>query len=364
MELDEINKLINELKKLNLKYINNEKQNFFDVCGFPHYENVVSNILAYFLEKSDFQNLFLKSIFNMLEIDEKDNFVLSVDREVYTGDKKRIDLLIETSKNVVAIENKIYADDEGQPYKSYKEYLNKKFKNKEKRLLVLLSVFQDKSKSDDKNYLDCIRNYNFLLEELKKNLGYYLTSAKTEEIILLKNFINNLENIMGNKANEKYKNNKEIEILMKNSAIITKSFDLLFEYKEYIIDQFGELLKNKFDISDDDNKSWKIAKKTEEWLENNLSLSEFSQYGNIVISLWISPKLYSINLAIPKSSKKDGVKINENSMEEDGKWWYIISKKEYKLEEVGLIDLDQSLKDAEELIENFKNNTNRFFEIE
>ena len=48
ISINDIKKLVNDLKKLNLQDEGNNKQNFFDICGFPHYENVVSNVIAYF----------------------------------------------------------------------------------------------------------------------------------------------------------------------------------------------------------------------------------------------------------------------------------------------------------------------------
>ena len=213
MNTEEIKKLVENLEKLNLQEISTKKENFFDICGYPHYENVVSNVIVYFLNESSYKQLFLESILKCLNIESNEILVSEAEREVVVDENKRIDILMETQKYAIAIENKIYAGDQGQPYEKYKKYLKDNFKDKEKKM-VLLSIFKKDENSKDKHLDHCI-TYRELLEKIKSKIGEYVNDVKIEETILLKNFINNLENIMGN--SNRNINDTNCNILFKNT---------------------------------------------------------------------------------------------------------------------------------------------------
>lgn len=222
----------------------------------------------------------MNAILKRLDIDKNEQIVSEVEREIETDDGKRIDLLIETQNYVIAIENKIYADDKGQPYDSYMKYLEKTFKDKERKM-VLLSMFQDKTKSECEEIVDCCITYRELLQELKNNMGNYIANADIEETILLKNFINNLENIMTSSLNINSEEGKE---LLKNSEIISNAFYKMYEYKKQLANDFEELLKkNDVNIT----RSWLYPSRgySDEWLSRECVLGDFAQYGEICICL-------------------------------------------------------------------------------
>ena len=354
MNINDIKKLVDNLKELDLQDEKNNKQNFFDICGFPHYENVVSNVITYFLNNSTLGDLFLNAILECLGIKENEQIVSEVEREVETGDSKRIDLLIETQNYAIAIENKIYADDNGQPYNSYIEYLKNNFKDK-KQKMVLLSIFQDKPNSGCKDII-CIK-YIDLLTKLKNNMGNYIINANIEETILLKNFINNLENIMTNSLNINSEEGKE---LLKNSEIISKAFYKMYEYKKQLATDFEEILKkNNFNIIN----SWLYPSKgySNEWLSKYCTLGDFTQYGQICICLWMNLDYFQIALAFQKNSLGKSTILKKDNMEIDGSW-FVVDRHNFNYEN-DLNNLDNCMKYAKEIIENFKNNIDNYFEI-
>ena len=58
-------KLLNDALKYKVEY-NEKPLNYFSVSGYPHYENVVSNILSFFFDpekEHDFGDLWIKSLF-------------------------------------------------------------------------------------------------------------------------------------------------------------------------------------------------------------------------------------------------------------------------------------------------------------
>lgn len=356
MNLEDIKKLVKDLEKLNLQPIN-VRQNFFDICGFPHYENVISNVIAYFLNNSTFGQLFLNAILECLKINDQEQFITDVEREVKTADSKRIDIIIETKNYVFAIENKIWAHDENQPYDSYKKYLQEKFadKNEQNKKLVLLSMFQDKTKSGCK--LDGCIKYQDFLQKLKNNVGNYVLNASLEEMVLFRNFINNLENIMGNNLD-----NETIKELIKNSDILTNAFYEMYNYKRSVAKDFTDIVRSKFNISIKDSWERGTSKHYLECIESNQVLSDFSQYGKITISLWLSPDIYQIAIAFGKDNYLEpNIKFIGKDLKDGSSWWTIILMREHEYENE-LINLNKCIGEAESMIKEFKNNINDYFE--
>ena len=66
--------LLDEFLKKPLPDVPEEVWTFLDIAGFPHYENVISNIYAYYLDqenKHGFGRLFLDALINTIK--ESDN---------------------------------------------------------------------------------------------------------------------------------------------------------------------------------------------------------------------------------------------------------------------------------------------------
>ena len=115
--MDEIAKFIGDYKFVDAP---EKKQNFFQIAGFPHYENVSSNVLKFFLSNK----LILKSLLNCALIDFNiyDDSIHDVNREVLTENGNRIDIFVNTNKYIIGIENKINAGLDN-PIDDYSNYL-------------------------------------------------------------------------------------------------------------------------------------------------------------------------------------------------------------------------------------------------
>ena len=95
-----------------------------ELSGYPHLENVYSNILVFFLDpgrEHGFGSIFLDSLLSVARCEAiQDGEEVGVNREEITGTRKQIDLVISTDTLIVGIENKIYhelhndLDDYGQ----------------------------------------------------------------------------------------------------------------------------------------------------------------------------------------------------------------------------------------------------------
>lgn len=99
---------------------------FLQLAEMPHYENVISNIYAFFLRPNEvhgFGAMFLQALLNAVSsniiCEELNLELVTVGREVTTKKGNRIDLLISTGDTALIIENKIYHHDEYNPFEDY-----------------------------------------------------------------------------------------------------------------------------------------------------------------------------------------------------------------------------------------------------
>src|SRR5688572_2107064 len=196
---------LNEIKSFLEKGIIKVKQKettFLDIAGFPHYENVISNIYAYFFnpnQKHGLGSLFLDSL---LELVDK-NFIFNspkVFREFTTQKGGRIDLVIsdqdKEDKKVLIIENKMYHflnNDLKDYYDSFPDM---------KRRGVLLTI------NPVASYHDKFVNvtHQALLNKVFENLGPLILSIPEQSIFILKEFSKNLNNFTMNHEVGKYYN--------------------------------------------------------------------------------------------------------------------------------------------------------------
>jgi hypothetical protein len=125
LSIEQISDLLAGLKKLP-KAVNREPT-FMEIAGYPHFENVCSNILAFYLQPSNnhgFGSLFLDVFATLIDEEiEIDGQSVDVRREEITGIGNRIDLIVESDNYIIGIENKIYADT-NNPFWDYSEYLD------------------------------------------------------------------------------------------------------------------------------------------------------------------------------------------------------------------------------------------------
>lgn len=191
--------LLEDLKKHSFK-TRRKEANIFDVAGYPHYENVASNILKFLFDSSEehgFGDLWIKSlleVYNSKAIKRIDINYLetkNIRREYYNGDDKRIDLLIDCNPLIVVIENKIYAS-VNNPFDIYTDMaLNyvKDNKIKDYKLIkIVLSVSKEKL---NKEYGFINITYDELFDRVECNLPNYKPVLKWK--LFAEDFILNLQ---------------------------------------------------------------------------------------------------------------------------------------------------------------------------
>ncbi len=214
-----------------------------EVTGYQAKENFCSNILAFFFQtdaEHDMGDLVVSSLLEAVsakgdgtDIATDDIKVNNVAREYLTDDGKRIDLLIETRRHIIGIENKIYAwayNDFEEYEKTIKDLAANDFGSAAKRqpVCVLLSPYEQKK---HKSFIPI--TYDDFFERIEKKLGKYATAANPEYLQFLLHFIRTIQNItMNDKKNSQFKEEMKAVLEKKeNTKEITDFFEKCTRYK-------------------------------------------------------------------------------------------------------------------------------------
>jgi hypothetical protein len=169
---------------------------FLEIAGYPHYENVCSNILAFFLDPEESHGLgtlvldALAKVGNIATADEGMGGSVSVAREVTTDKGNRIDLLIESDDRAVVIENKIHAAARN-PFEDYANYLDHMADGRTKHM-ILLTVLPT---NEGSGWGFANLTYEEFVEEIRSLLGRYVARADTRHLTIFLDFLNTLENL-------------------------------------------------------------------------------------------------------------------------------------------------------------------------
>lgn len=161
------------------------KQLAFDFSLFDFFkvgENKVSEILAFLLDENQSHgqgNIFLNEFINLFYGQELDMANSQIICEKTITDKRRIDIYIKLKNKIIAIENKIWADDQHYQLRDYATYLEKKSKGN--YLLLYLNPYG--SEPTDKSIEDKFK------EELIKADKFKIISYKHDIIGLINKWL-------------------------------------------------------------------------------------------------------------------------------------------------------------------------------
>lgn len=184
--MDRIINLFNEIPEKEKK-----EENLLSICGFPHYEKVSSNILKFFFDRTrehKLSDLFLKSLFNILNIDEDNsNYDFEIETEKKTEKGNFIDLFIYNEELVIIIENKIFAE----LYNDLDDYYEFSSKKSEKVYGVVLSIEQMDASNENFNFI----TYEQFFKEIERNICKYMYNCNKEYLSFLLNYIENTRNL-------------------------------------------------------------------------------------------------------------------------------------------------------------------------
>ena len=316
MNLSNMEKFLKDAEHIYNRIPKKEKT-FMEVSGYPHYENVCSNILSFYFNPNEEHRLndtVLKALLSTIEkkqpelINNISTDNISVFREYTTLKGNRIDIVIKNDDFVIGIENKIYAS----VYNDLDDYAKTLDNINKNSIKVLLSLHNKNDIAIQKGFVNVI--YNELFDNLIEKLDNVDTTNKW--YIYLVDFIASLkgykvETEMEQDINEWIKNNKEN---------INNFLDVIKIYKDNILkksEEYDNLMEKKVSNC-----------KIKHWTGDYLSVISYIVLDlgcNLDVSLGVDGWDISINMW--KKSKRDTIKNNmlDNGYniikEEDGHIW-------------------------------------------
>lgn len=172
------------------------EMSIFDISGYPHYENVASNVLAFYLNPHNehgLQDLLLSSILNKVAIEDRNLKNVLVSREESTFNQKRLDLLIETDNLLIGIENKIFhhLNNDLNDY----SYALKKWAQPN-NLEIVKIVLSIKKEQPSDGFVNV--TYEELFTEIRRRMSHYQIT-KNKWYFYLLDFMNSIEGLAGSK---------------------------------------------------------------------------------------------------------------------------------------------------------------------
>ena len=195
LSIEQIDYLLENLKRF--PPLKNRELTFMEVGGYPHFENVCSNILSFYLQPNNehgFGMLFLDIIAAILGketiIDGQD---IEVVREELTNKQNRIDLVIKSENYTIGIENKIHADFYND-FEDYSQYLESISKSADQVSKILLCLKSPKIPSE-KLYGFILITYEVFFQKIVENIGSYFLTAQQHHTTFLRDFIKTMQNL-------------------------------------------------------------------------------------------------------------------------------------------------------------------------
>ncbi len=174
----------------------NRGRTFMEISGYPHYENVASNILGFYFDPAaehGLKDLLLSAFFQMTGTrNVPATGKVKVNREWGTDEGKRIDLIISSETFTIGIENKIYhwlAND----LEDYAQVIDRDGRGKSvviKTVLGLRDTGQLKGGFDSYTYAQ-------LWQQVRALLGSYISNADPKWVSYLLDFIDTTTNLAG-----------------------------------------------------------------------------------------------------------------------------------------------------------------------
>lgn len=295
---------------------------FMEIAGFPHYENVCSNILAYYLDTNQphkLKTLLLRSLLQALSLDDLADSVSTVNsvlREDVTSSGKRIDIVICADNLIIGIENKVYASLYND-LNDYSVHLHNQYGAIGNIIKIVLSLNPIKKDCLTAGFVNL--TYNSLFEKIKTNLGEYYLSGNSKDIAYLMDFVLTIQNL-------KKMTNIDPELLqffIKNKDKIDRLIESNNEIKALILQKVHQLQSNIIELPTN-VKQWIWDKRDLvhdfSFLDATVAVDCVIGIEGITIAIWVrngnvDKKEYLKNLSFFKKNPIEKYKFNNNRIE-------------------------------------------------
>lgn len=296
MDLPKYTKMLNAFPRTDTQ--SEISQTFLEIAGYPHLENIASNILEFFFdtqEEHQLEALFLESLlettrqtFNPADLD-----VDSTEREAFTEANTRLDLVISTPTLLIGIENKLFHQ-VNNDLKFYRKHLHDQAKGR-KVVCILLTLYPIAQTEMLDDFIPI--TYVEFFDVIRKNLGKFVVEANQRYVPFLFDFMQTIEHLRQERTME----DQEFRTWIVNHHDEIKSLlQEIRQYKRYLRDQV-KILQTRIDIAKHQDSGLSITA----WLyePTDLSVSRFLVYDFVTsekikfaIEIIIHPDNWEINI--------------------------------------------------------------------
>ncbi len=210
---------------------------FMEITRYPHYEDVCSNILAFFFNPNQphgLESLFLDAILRIDGTQSPEGELgskVSVYREVSTSDGNRIDLLIQSESHAILIENKIRAEIKN-PFRDYSNYLDTLPQTHKYKFLLTLTPRSEGAECGFQNI-----THKQLVKKVRRLLGGYVARGDTRYLTFMLDFLNTLDNLQKDRVMDQ----AFLDFLKQRGAEVDKFLNEIKTFKEELHDKTERL---------------------------------------------------------------------------------------------------------------------------
>lgn len=250
-----------------------------EIAGFPHRENVYSNILGFFLDTSQahgFGPLFIRSIMSAYRskscqegapCPETVEATDKVEREVRTDTDKRIDLVVDCADFRLCIENKIWAD-LSNDLGDYRQHCEKYSDKRPVFGIVLSPGSVPRPELASHHFVNI--TYEDLVNEVRQLMGKHIGPHNTRYQYLLFDFLEQAS-YFSRTTNMNDDEQAFLEFWKENDTKISNI--------EEWIEKMWELLDTESKAREHQEQCWKKLSETEQAiLENNTYRWAYNRY--------------------------------------------------------------------------------------
>lgn len=228
MKLDELQDFLDTAQ---IPVFKKKPKTFLEIARQPHYEIVISNIYAFYLDPTEehgLGDLFINSLVTCLNAKRENDWIEDfTDFEIhteYSTKKGRIDILLLSSDSAIIIENKIYHHLNNN-LQEYSDYVRKEIGNKDAVYGLVLGLKEFNPKEE--NFVSL--THKELLSKVFQHLGEYVLDASEKYVTFLKDFYQNIINLSEKKMNE-----QNLAFYLKNKKEISDLVQLKAQFKDYV----------------------------------------------------------------------------------------------------------------------------------
>ena len=259
-----------------------KSESIFDIAGYPHYENVCSNILEFYLNPNNEHGLgylLFSSLISLANGNESHQGIVRTSREVSTNKGGRLDIVIETDNQIIGIENKIFhhLNNDLADYSDSIDALAKP--NQLDQVKIILSIRKEKESCG----FVCI-TYEEFWSKIKERLGDYVSTSSQKWLLYLIDFMNTIEKLSG----ENMELDKNDQFFIENEDRVNALLNARNKFISKLNSKVRELLE-KIEKPEACEKQWIYAKSC---LVHDFNLSNHS----IAFDLYVSAKGWELQL--------------------------------------------------------------------